>query len=89
VVPRRRHDPFRRPALFVRRQLAGGDQLAEDQLGHRRPLPGVRVEDHERRRRRHEKGQGMRRAEDKKRKKSSNGEGMRWQEQDEGESAGD
>jgi hypothetical protein len=56
VVPRRRHYPLRRASIFIGRQLAGGDQLAKGQLGHRRPLPGVWVQDREGRlRRRHEK----------------------------------
>jgi hypothetical protein len=55
VVPRRRHDPLRRLALLVRRQLAGGDQVVEGQPVHRRPLPCVRVEDREGRKRRLDK----------------------------------
>jgi hypothetical protein len=63
VVPGWRHDPLGRPAILVRRQLAGGHQLVQGQPRHRRALPRVRIDDDERRLRRHEgrqRGEGRR-----------------------------
>jgi hypothetical protein len=70
VVRRRRHDPFRRTSVFVGRQLAGGDQLAKAELGHRRPLPGIRLQDPKGKlRRRHEEDEEKQERRTRKRKK--------------------